>query len=124
MSNRKDGGTTVATEQRETEMPIGEMAEPPGPTTEMPTGDMPGEEASAFVTATGDMPGRGEMGDPAAGVLAGLAAGLGATALAEMPGGDMGPAQVAAAATTESTITIEGTWRLHLTSSAFTRDDT
>ena len=123
MSNRKDRGTTLVTEQREAEMPIGEMAEPPGPTTEMPTGDMPGEEASAFVTATGDMPGRGEMGDPAAGVLAGLTAGLGATALADMPGGGMGPAEVASA-TTESTITIEGTWRLHLTSSAFTRDDT
>jgi hypothetical protein len=122
MTNRTDRATTVATTEGGPEMPRGEMTEPPGPSLEMPTGDMPGEEVSAFVTATGEMP-RGEMGDPTAGVLAGLSAGLGATALGEMPGGEMGTAE-AATATTETTIAIEGTWRLLLTSSAFKRDDT
>jgi hypothetical protein len=99
------------------EMPRGEMGAPPGPSVDMPSGGMPGEEVGAFTPATGDMP-RREMGEPNGGVLAGLMTGIEAAALSEMPRGDMGRTEAAAAAR-EPTIEISGSWTLHLTSSIF-----
>jgi hypothetical protein len=96
------------------DMPSGEMTAPPGPSVDMPSGEMPGEELSAFTPATGEMP-RGGMGEPAGMAPAGLTGALGAAALAEMPGGDMGAVVSAEAAAPE--IEISGTWKLQLTSS-------
>lgn len=101
------------------DMPSGGMAAPPGPSVDMPSGEMPGEELSAFTPATGEMP-RGEMGAPAGGVLAGLMAGLEATALSDMPGGGMGA--IGAAAASEPGIEISGSWTLLLTSSVFKQE--
>lgn len=98
------------------DMPSGQMAAPPGPSVDMPSGGMPGEEVGAFTPATGDMP-RGEMGEPAGGVLAGLMAGIEATALSDMPGGAM--AAVGVGAAPEPAIEISGSWTLLLTSSIF-----
>src|SRR5919108_1109427 len=101
------------------DMPSGGMAAPPGPSVDMPSGEMPGEELSAFTPATGEMP-RGGMGAPAGGVLAGLMAGLEATALSDMPGGGMGA--IGTAAASEPGIEINGSWTLLLTSSVFKQE--
>jgi hypothetical protein len=115
-------GNSVATQiaaEAGFDMPSGQMAAPPGPSVDMPSGEMPGEEVSAFTPATGEMP-QGEMGEPTGGVLAGLAAGIEAAALSDMPGGYMGG--IEAAATQAPAIEISGSWTLLLTSSIFTNE--